>query len=70
MNEQAWFWSERWQRLEREVQDDIEAGKQKHFDTTNAALNFLHKVAEGNDAKDAPSNPANQTRSRYKRNLE
>ncbi|MEI7988340.1 MAG: AbrB/MazE/SpoVT family DNA-binding domain-containing protein [Chloroflexota bacterium] len=50
--DQVWFWSERWQRLEHEAQDDIDAGKQKHFDTTDAALNFLHKAAEDSDAKD------------------
>ena len=25
--DQAWFWTERWQRMEREAQDDVEAGK-------------------------------------------
>jgi len=26
--DQAWFWTERWQRIEREAQADIEAGRQ------------------------------------------
>ena len=25
--DQAWFWTDRWQRIEREAQSDIEAGK-------------------------------------------
>ena len=25
--DQAWFWTERWQRMEREAQDDVEAGR-------------------------------------------
>jgi len=28
---QAWFWSERWQRLEGEAQADIDAGRVRHF---------------------------------------
>ena len=30
--DQAWFWSERWQRMEREAQADIDAGKLKSFE--------------------------------------
>ena len=25
--DQAWFWTERWQRMEQEAQDDVEAGR-------------------------------------------
>lgn len=30
--DQAWFWTERWQRLEREADDDIAAGRVARFD--------------------------------------
>jgi AbrB family looped-hinge helix DNA binding protein len=50
--DQAWFWSERWQRLEREVQQDIEKGKIHRFGSTAETLNFLHQAAGGNHAED------------------
>jgi AbrB family looped-hinge helix DNA binding protein len=50
--DQAWFWSERWQRLEREVQQDIENGKIHQFGSTVETLNFLHQAAGGNHAED------------------
>ena len=25
--DQAWFWTDRWQRIEQEAQDDVEAGR-------------------------------------------
>lgn len=31
--EQAWFWSERWQGMEREAEEDIAAGRVKRFDS-------------------------------------
>jgi antitoxin MazE len=33
--EDAWFWSERWQRMEREAQADIDAGRIKSFATVD-----------------------------------
>jgi antitoxin MazE len=30
--DQAWFWTERWQRMEREADDDIAAGRVAQFD--------------------------------------
>lgn len=50
--DQAWFWSERWQRLEREVQQDIERSKIHQFNSAQDALSFLNKAAGGSDAKD------------------
>ncbi|OGN92391.1 MAG: hypothetical protein A2Y88_09055 [Chloroflexi bacterium RBG_13_48_10] len=49
--EQAWFWSERWQNLERKTQADIDAGRVKSFDTLTNALDYLATV-KGSDAKD------------------
>lgn len=50
--DQAWFWNERWQRLERQVQQDIEAGKTHRFDSAENALGFLHQAAGDGDAED------------------
>src|SRR5712692_5914263 len=30
---QAWFWSAKWQQMEREADEDIAAGRVKRFDT-------------------------------------
>ncbi len=50
--DQAWFWSERWQRLEREVQQDIEKARIHQFDSTEETLAFLNKAAGENNAED------------------
>lgn len=50
--DQAWFWSERWQHLERDVQDDIKNSKTRQFETAEEAVKFLNKVAGGKDAED------------------
>jgi bifunctional DNA-binding transcriptional regulator/antitoxin component of YhaV-PrlF toxin-antitoxin module len=36
--DQAWFWSERWQRMEREADADIQAGRTEKFDSVDAFL--------------------------------
>lgn len=33
--DQAWFWSKRWQKMEREAERDIEQGKIKRFDSAD-----------------------------------
>jgi len=40
--EQAWFWSERWQRGENEAEEDIRAGRIHKFSNSRAAIDFLH----------------------------
>jgi len=35
---QAWFWSERWQRMEREADADIAAGRVRRFDDVESFL--------------------------------
>jgi hypothetical protein len=32
---QAWFWSERWQRMEREADADVAAGRVARFDSAD-----------------------------------
>jgi AbrB family looped-hinge helix DNA binding protein len=50
--DQAWFWGERWQRLEREAQQDIEKKKIHTFDSSKDAVRFLNEDAGGYDAED------------------
>ena len=50
--EQAWFWSQRWQALEREAQEDIAAGRVSEYDNVEAALSALDQLQPGEDAED------------------
>lgn len=40
--EQAWFWTERWQKGEKEAQEDIHAGRVHRFPDARSAVAFLH----------------------------
>ena len=37
-SDQAWFWTERWQEMEREADADIEAGRVASFDSVGDLL--------------------------------
>ena len=39
--DQAWFWTERWQKMEREVEEDIAAGRTETFDSVDDFINYL-----------------------------
>ena len=39
--DQAWFWTDRWQALEREVDADVAAGRVTVFDSADALLAAL-----------------------------
>lgn len=39
---QAWYWTEEWQKGEREADADIAAGRYKDFDTIEELLADLH----------------------------
>ncbi len=43
---QAYFWSERWQEAEREVDEDIRAGRFKDFDNIEDLLDELESAEE------------------------
>jgi antitoxin MazE len=43
---QAWFWTERWQKMEREVQEDIESGRIHHSSNVDEALADLEKTED------------------------
>jgi antitoxin MazE len=48
--DQAWFWTERWQKMEREAQADIDAGHVQQFDNVEDMISWLD--AEDEDAQD------------------
>ena len=42
---QEWFWSERWQQMEREADEDYAAGRYKTFDDVESFLADLDATA-------------------------
>jgi hypothetical protein len=38
---QRWFWNERWQRMEREADEDIAAGRVRSFEDVDDLLSAL-----------------------------
>lgn len=47
--EQAWFWNERWQKMEREAQADIDAGRVVHFTSVDEAVKALDHITDAGD---------------------
>ena len=43
--DQAWFWADRWQAMERQAQDDIAAGRVETFDSGEEFLADLEREA-------------------------
>jgi len=50
---QAWFWTERWQQMEREADEDIAAGRLETFDDVESFIAALEKVASDEETKTA-----------------
>jgi len=50
--EQAWFWSEHWQRMERQANEDIAADRLAAFDDVSDVINRLDDLASDFDAED------------------
>jgi AbrB family looped-hinge helix DNA binding protein len=50
--EQAWFWSDRWQRMEREAQADLEMGRTIEYTNITDALAALDEIPAHDDAED------------------
>jgi antitoxin MazE len=50
--EQAWFWTERWQRMEREAQADIEAGRVYHYADVDEVIADLEASDNAGDRTD------------------
>jgi len=41
--DQAWFWSETWQRMEKEAENDLRSGNYKEYDSVKDLLKDLHR---------------------------
>lgn len=46
---QSWFWTERWQRMEREADEDIAAGRVQTYDDLESFLKALDAAAEADE---------------------
>ena len=44
--DQAWFWTERWQKMEAEAETDIHKGKVKSFDSVEELFNEMEETSE------------------------
>lgn len=42
--DQVWFWSERWQQMEREVDQHVELAEVRRFDSTDEFLESLDQA--------------------------
>ena len=51
--DQAWFWTERWQQMEREADEDYAAGRYKTFDNVEAFIADLDTYVEARKRKGA-----------------
>jgi AbrB family looped-hinge helix DNA binding protein len=47
--DQAWFWSERWQQIEKEAQADIEAGRVVEHDSIKDLIKDLDALEDAED---------------------
>ena len=48
--DQAWFWTDRWQRMEREADESYAKGQGRVHDSTEAFVAFLDEIEFGTDA--------------------
>ncbi len=47
--DQAWFWTKRWQEMERDAQADIEAGRVTHYSDVDEAIADLQGSEDARD---------------------
>lgn len=47
--DQWWFWTEKWQRMEREADEDIAAGRVHHFDDMESFFAHLDSLPPAAD---------------------
>ena len=50
--DQAWFWTERWQKMEREAQEDIETGRVHRYPGIDEAIADMEKTEDAGDRTD------------------
>jgi hypothetical protein len=48
---QAWFWTERWQQGEKEAEEDIRAGRVHNFPDAKEAIAHLHSQSSKKTGK-------------------
>ena len=44
--DQAWFWSAKWQEMEREAEDDLAAGRYEDFDTLDSFIAEVERIVK------------------------
>ncbi len=44
--DQAWFWTKRWQRMEREVDEEIERGELITYDSAEEFVRYLDSIVD------------------------
>lgn len=49
--DQAWFWTERWQKLEAEAEFDIQKGKVTSFDSVEELFNEMEKTSRAHEVR-------------------
>lgn len=47
--DQAWFWTERWQKMEREAQADIDSGHVHRYSNLDEAIEDLEREDDAGD---------------------
>jgi len=47
--DQAWFWTKRWQRMEREAQAEIDSGRVHRYSSVDEALEKLDNARDTTD---------------------
>ena len=47
--DQAWFWTKRWQEMERDAQADIKAGRVTHYSDVDEAIADLQGSEDARD---------------------
>lgn len=47
--DQAWFWTEHWQQMEREAQAEIDADRTLEFGDVEDAIKYLNEVGNAKD---------------------
>ena len=46
--DQAWFWTPRWQKMEKEADEEIRKGKVKKFNSWESTLEYLDVLKKSN----------------------
>lgn len=57
---QAWFWTERWQQMEREADEDYASGRYKTFDDVESFLADLDSTAANAPTEEAAESQKSQ----------